>query len=217
MSILLERFLVLAVCLVSPHVAAASSPSKLETLTLFVKGATENMEVVREEVARLMEPAGFAVDWKKMSERKAGEDFAHLATVDFQGSCTVNAASPPAGSRSNVRSLASTAVVDGQVLPFSTVQCDALRQLLGPVLSQIRREDRPGVFGRAAARVLAHELFHMIAQTTTHGSRGVSKSCFGVSELTADRFEFDSVTVARMRPPVEAQTLELELEEFGGR
>jgi hypothetical protein len=116
----------------------------------------------------------------------------------------------------NVSSLASTAVVDGQVLPFSTVQCDALRSVLNPILTNVRRGDRPALFGRAAARVLAHELFHMLAQTTTHGTHGVSKSCFGVADLTSDSFEFDSATVAQMRPQA-PMPLDYDAEDIGGR
>ena len=140
----------------------------------------------------LMEPAGFAVEWKNMSERRAGEDYAHLATVDFKGGCAVNSANAPSNSAGDLRSLASTAVVDGQVLPFSTVNCDALRKVLGPALSSAPWSDRPAIFGRAAARVLAHELFHMLAQTKSHSVQGVSKACFGLSDLTAAQFRFDS-------------------------
>ena len=208
MSILLVRFLVFAVCLALPRLADASSPSKLETVTLFAKNAPESMNVLREEVARLMEPAGFTVEWKNMADRRVGEDFAHLVTVDFKGSCGVNSAAPPANSGSDVRSLASTAIVDGQVLPFSTVNCDALRKVLSPTLANARRDERPAVFGRAAARVLAHELFHMLAQTKSHGVHGVSKACFGVSDLTADRFDFDAGTLALLRPAVVVEAVE---------
>ena len=220
MSILLVRFLVFAVCLALPRLADATPPPKLETITLFAKSAPENIDVLRDEVARLMEPAGFTVDWKNMSERRIGEDFAHLVTVDFKGSCAVNSAAPPVSSATDLRSLASTAVVDGQVLPFSTVNCDALRKVLGPALSNTRRDERPAVFGRAAARVLAHELFHMLAQTKSHGVHGVSKACFGVTDLTAERFDFDSGTLALLRP-VQASPVSVwdfdELEDGGGR
>ena len=215
MSILLARFLVFAVCLALPQVSAATSASKLDTLTIFAKNAPEHMDALRDEVARLMESAGFAVEWRNMSERRAGEDFAHLATVDFRGSCAVHLATPPVGSAADMRSLASTAVVDGQVLPFSTVNCDALRRVLGPALTNARRDVRSAVFGRAAARVLAHELFHMLAQTKSHGVDGVSKACFGVADLTADRFGFDPATLAQMRPEQPPQSMEFNPDESG--
>jgi hypothetical protein len=185
--------------------ADARSPSEPQTLTIFFKGAPSGMSVVQAEVARLMEPAGFSVAWKQMSERRAGEDYAQLARIDFNGSCDVNTATPPSGPKVDGASLASTAVSDGQVLPFAVVQCDALRRVLNGTLSNTHRNVRQAVFGRAAARVLAHELFHMLAQTKGHGSRGVSKSCFGVADLTADGFHFDSQTVAQMRPPQQPQ------------
>src|SRR3712207_3633095 len=107
-KLLLERFLVFALCLALPHVAAASSPSKPDTLTLFFNGATENLDAVQEEVARLMEPAGFVVDWKPMADRRAGESFPYLVTVDFRGTCSARSAITVPGSTLGVRSLAST-------------------------------------------------------------------------------------------------------------
>jgi hypothetical protein len=173
------------------------------------------MDVLREEVARLMEPAGFTVEWRDISKRRAGEDFAHLATVDFRGTCSVTQAASPSASIPEVRSLASTAVVDGQVLPFSSVNCDALRKVLAPVFATAPRTDHPIVFGRAVARVLAHELFHMLAQTKSHGTHGVSKACFGIGDLTAERFNFDSGTLAQMRPQ-QPEPIEIYSEESSG-
>jgi hypothetical protein len=201
MSILLTRLLVLSACLVLPVMADTLSPSTNQTLTIFFKGAPSGMPVVQAEVARLMEPAGFSITWKDISERRAGEDYAQLARVDFRGNCDLNTDAPSTTSKVDGQSLASTAVSDGQVLPFAVVQCDALRRVMHGTLSNAHRALRQNLFGRAAARVLAHELFHMLAQTKTHGARGVSKSCFGVADLTAEGFNFDSETVAQMRPP----------------
>jgi hypothetical protein len=215
LSILLTRLLVFSACLVVPSLAETIPPSSRQTLTIFVKGAPSGMAVIRGEVARLMEPVGFDVEWKDFSDRRSGEDFAQLARVDFNGSCEVNTAPP---SRSTDASLASTAVSDGQVLPFAVVQCDTLRRVMNSALSSTPREVRQAMFGRAAARVLAHELFHMLAQTKSHGSHGVSKSCFAVKDLTAEGFRFDEQTVAQIRSQQTVSWFEETItDDFSGR
>lgn len=192
MSKLLLRFLVYSVCACFPSIAVAGSVS--EVLTIFVKGSSPSLTPARAEVARLMAPAGFQVEWKDISERRPGLDFARLVIVELRGNCAapVNLAVP---SSVDTRSLASTAIVDGKVLPFSTVQCDSLRKLMS------RTQAGPGLFGRAMGRVIAHEIYHMLAETRNHASEGVSKSCFSVNDLLAEDFSFDSATLAYLRPP----------------
>jgi len=43
-----------------------------------------------------------------------------------------------------------------------------------------------------ASRVLAHELYHTLANTTKHGSRAVGKSKYTVQDLLSPRFLFES-------------------------
>jgi len=199
MSKLLVRFLVYSVGLTLPLCAGAPVVPQPEPLTIFVKGQSEALDFMRAEVARLLEPTGLSVEWKRMSERRAGEDFARLVTVELRGQCSAMLSGPRDGA-TDVRALASTAIVDGRVLPFSAVQCDSLRRVLSPVLAASRRELWPALMGRAMGRVFAHELFHMLAQTKTHHAAGVSKPCFTVSDLTSEHFAFDSVSVAQLRP-----------------
>lgn len=192
MSTLLVRFLVYSACLALPICAA-------DTLTVFVKGTSEALGPMRAEVARLMEPTGLNIEWKDLSDRKAGEDFARLVNVELRGQCIATLGTSVNG---DVRSLASTAVVDGRVLPFSAIECDRLRKVLSPTLMSAKRELWVDILGRAMGRVFAHELFHMLAQTKTHHSAGVSKSCFSVADLISDRFSFDALTVAQLRPAI---------------
>src|SRR5436190_1790701 len=77
---------------------------------------------------------------------------------------------------------------------------NAMRKVLAPAFVTSKRESWNQTMGRAMGRVFTHELFHMLAQSKAHHNAGVSKSCFSVADLTSDRFAFDSVTVAQLRP-----------------
>jgi hypothetical protein len=167
-------------------------PCSAETLTIFTSGTAEPADAVRAEVGRLLEPAGYTVEWKNMSDRKVGEDFANLIVVRYQGACDPKIAPPPGLA---ARPLASTVVTDGRVLPFATIDCDAIRSVMGPA-------SRPTHFARAVARVLAHEVYHMVARSKSHAHAGVSKACFGAADLIAEDFAFDRTSLAQMRPVV---------------
>jgi len=43
------------------------------------------------------------------------------------------------------------------------------------------------VFGRAIARVLAHELYHVLARTESHAAKGVAQRALSGSDLAADQ------------------------------
>ena len=70
-----------------------------------------------------------------------------------------------------------------QVTP--EVDCDRLRTVLR---SDLEGRDASGwslMFGRALGRVLAHEMYHVLAHTAKHGRTGVTKGALSARELTA--------------------------------
>src|ERR1035438_8030819 len=53
-------------------------------------------------------------------------------------------------------------------------------------------EDREEKYGRPLGRVLAHELYHIFADTMCHGSNGVAKKSYGGQDLLSNAFRFQS-------------------------
>ena len=45
------------------------------------------------------------------------------------------------------------------------------------------------LLGRAMGRVLAHELYHIVADTAEHGDNGVAQSSLSARELTSGQME----------------------------
>jgi len=102
-----------------------------------------------------------------------------------------------------------THVSDGQILPFTDVSCDRVRDFAQSGLLSYRAEERPEKYGRALGRVLAHELYHIFANTMHHGSGGVSKESYSVQDLLADDFLFQAkesrmLRVSRPKPAMVA-------------
>jgi hypothetical protein len=147
----------------------------------------EVAEGLQEEVDALMEPVGMHLEWRSLEKVTGSEISAELAVVKFQGKCdseglTMKSDRPAA--------LGWTHVSDGIILPFADVDCDRIRSFVQKELLFQRVADRPAIFARAVARVVAHELFHIFTQTAHHSAEGVGKSAFTVQELLGEEFQF---------------------------
>src|SRR5262249_23967961 len=89
----------------------------------------ESNAVMREELQRLVAPAGLEIVWKRMIDRSAGENFDLVAVTSFVGPCTLNKSSAPVTATAG--SLADTSISDGHILPFFRVDCTRLIAILG--------------------------------------------------------------------------------------
>jgi hypothetical protein len=148
---------------------------------------------MKRELAALMKTAGYRVQWGDESADSV------LTVVELNGTCTMPAGFDAAHGASTGVSLATTNVTDGQVLPFSAVNCAALTRSLAPALLKDAGAQRDFLYGRAMARVVAHELYHILMRTTEHSRSGVARSCFSTDDLLTERFEFESSVLAQMR------------------
>jgi len=206
-----------AFSLISIPVAQAfpdTSGSANRTLLVYVdagaNGPAPTLPVMRREAEKLMRTAGYRLEWRELHARNR-EAAPDLAVVSLSGACAlpaVPATSAVALSDDAALRLASTMVSDGVVLPFSRIDCPALTNLLAPALAREAPGQRTYYYGRAMGRLLAHELYHVLAQTRDHAENGVGKPCFTAADLVSDRFEFESVALARLRRAVPADPVE---------
>src|SRR5690349_17817205 len=143
---------------------------------------------LQDELETIMAPIGLRFEWRSLAKVQGNEVAVELAVITFKGHCDVNGM---LARSSNPGALGWTHVSDGVILPFSDVDCDRIRQFIQKDILQEPAEDRDGMFGRAIARVLAHELYHIFANTEKHGSCGVGKSAYSVRELLSDDFVFE--------------------------
>ena len=146
------------------------------------------LDALQEEVASIMAPIGLSFEWRDLG-KGSHEVSAELAVVTFVGRC--DAVGLTTSSRLE-GPLGWTHVSDGQILPFTDISCDRIRQLTQVGLLAFRGEDRAAKYGRALGRVLAHELYHIFANTTRHGSVGVAKESYNMQDLLADDFQFQA-------------------------
>ncbi len=165
-------------------------------LVVYLKAAPGQPAVtvnyMKRELASLMRTAGYRVLWGKDSASR------NLVVVQLDGVCSLPAGydAPPLPSAS---ALASTNVTGGRVLPFAQVNCGALSRSLAPALSGAAATERDYLYGRAMARVIAHEFYHILMRTPLHSRYGVTQSRFSPEELVSGHFPFEGAVAARMR------------------
>jgi hypothetical protein len=75
-----------------------------------------------------------------------------------------------------------------------------LSRLVGPSIADEPDALRDYIYGRALARLLAHELYHVLVQTTAHAQAGVAKAQLTAAELLANRFQFEGSALGFSRP-----------------
>jgi hypothetical protein len=185
---LVSIVLVVSAC----YAGGAPPPPQMAPISLFMQNQNappEVLEALQAEVASILAPAGFRFEWYELSAAKMAGTSVELAVVTFQGRCDTNTllrfpAMP-------IKPLGFTSVTDGEILPFTTVDCDGTRNFLAATLMRFPASERPAAFGRALGRVLAHELYHIFAKTQHHGRTGVAKEAYTVFDLMADEFELE--------------------------
>jgi hypothetical protein len=169
-------------------------------LTLDPNQAAAPLENMKRELSGIMESAGYRVVFNDVSAPDPRGQYSVLAVLELHGTCGM-----PAGNYRLERSVASgaslaeTAVSSGVVLPFSHINCAVLTRLIGPVLADEVRAQRDYFYGRAMARIAAHELYHVMMGTRAHSHEGVAKASFSVNDLLDERFDFDRIALARLR------------------
>jgi hypothetical protein len=131
------------------------------------------------------------------SDIKPGDLFERVAVVKLKGGCELNREIP-----SFQRGpLGMVQRIDGTILPFIDVYCGRVHDMVREDLRVDEKPERSRKFGRALARVIAHELYHVFSQTVDHTKSGLTKAAFTASDLLADRLIFDQERVYMMLHP----------------
>jgi hypothetical protein len=180
---------VLVVCALAAMPIMASG--ELPVLRLYADFQQEPPEAVRQaigaELDNILSTVGISVEWRTLRHHPSSEVAPIVAVIRFKGLC--DASIEPLHTRSAV--LGITHTTDGGVIPFSDINCESIRSYLYHDLKSVRQPDRQRAFGQAVARVLAHELYHILAKTMQHGSSGLAKADFTKKELLSRSFRFN--------------------------
>lgn len=174
-----------------------TTPADLTVLVEYPgRGRPPGLSIVQKEIQRLLAPLGMRVEmqWYRRGDTVGVRRMIVVATL--RGDC-VSAMDGPLPA--NARILGWTHITEGQVLPFVEVDCDRVRAVIRRGLGLAQRPLGALVFAQAVARVMAHEIFHVVARTGWHAQRGVAKPMLDCGDLTDSSNSFDDKALDQMR------------------
>ncbi len=150
-----------------------------------------SLQLIQHELDRILAPVRLNVHLRVKSELPRAPQFSDLVLFKMKGRCSMDAL--PIGALSDERGpLAMTYSVDGGLLPFGEVQCDRVRQSLQRALGRANPATHQTAFSIALARVIAHEMYHMITNSSTHTKEGVTKESLSGRELSQEPMYYPS-------------------------
>lgn len=176
-----------------------STPAAVTVLLDFEQThSTAPLSAMRRELQKIMGAAGVSVDVQLKSETAEHEQFSRLVFFKMKGACTMNAL--PVGALSDERGpLAMTYTSDGKLLPFGEVECDRVRESVERTLGRGDPEGQQLAYGTALARVMAHEIYHMIANSKGHTKDGATRESLSSRELIRRQLPLGSKAEAQVR------------------
>jgi len=166
--------------------------------------SAEIQDALQDEIETIMSPAGLHFEWRDLAGSRSSTAV-ELVVVTFKGQCDLRSLQPVGVLPG---ALGWTHVSNGVVLPFSDVDCTAVRDFLQKDLLSRPAPIRQEIYGRALGRVLAHELYHVLAATSNHSGCGVAKAGYTVDDLVSPVFVFESAALRTLLQSKSHQILE---------
>ena len=160
------------------------------------------LEVMERAVEDLLRPAGISVAWRWTGQNSGREVFSRLAVLRFKGRCEVKSpiAASNFGTLGETTALASTLVSGGRVLPYTEVECNEVRKALAYISQGANLAERQKAFGEALGRVVAHEVYHILATRVEHAGEGIAQASELLSDLVSSRnLNFDESATRAIR------------------
>jgi hypothetical protein len=154
-----------------------------------------SVQQMKRETEEIFKNAGVHLDWLRREELGRGS-YENLVMVHFKGKCILDPV-PILYDERGPYAFAYNS--DGDVLPFSEVECDHLAASVHSAMwgDDFARSDY--LMGRALGRVLAHELVHILTRSSVHGDQGVTQATFSGRELIGAPLRLSRTDVERLR------------------
>ena len=184
-------------------VLAASEPAVLTIVFQFDGPSSDkSADEMRRELGSIMQDSGIRIEWRDHKRIGQSESFPNLMVVNFRGKCRMD---PVPYLYDERGPLAFTYGTDGAILPFSEIECDHVRSTLQSAMhgGDYARSDL--LFGRALGRVLAHELYHVLAATHSHAQYGVARRALSGSDLISDELRLTPSELQRIHPSADSR------------
>lgn len=193
----------LLICLLATIGALSVARAANVTVAIDFNGphSDRSVQQMKRETADIFKNSGVRLDWRDRSDI-GHSSYENLVVVHFKGKCVLDPVPILYDERGP---FAFTYNSDGDVLPFSEVECD---KVTASVKSSLLGDDfaRPDyVMGRALGRVVAHELVHILTRSAAHGLDGIEQRALSGRELIGAPLRLSRADLDRLRRVVTAK------------
>jgi hypothetical protein len=190
--------------LASAGLLCASSNPDLRPVTVVMDftgvRSAASLNALRTELQTILADSHLQIDLQLRSNWADAPVSGDLVLFKMKGYCTMNAI--PIGALSDERGpLAMTHVVDGELLPFGEVECDRVRTALQRTVGRSNPEAHQVEYGVALARVMAHEIYHMLAKSAAHTREGITKEALSSAELSREPLRLSPAAQTALQDP----------------
>ena len=160
-----------------------------------------SVQQMKRETEDIFKSAGVHLEWRRRGDVGLAS-YENLVVVHFKGKCVLEPVPILYDERGPFAFAYNS---DGEVLPFSEVECD---RLTASVHSAMRGDDfaRPNyLMGRALGRVVAHELVHILTRSASHSREGVTQAALSGPELIGAPLRLSRGDLDRLRRAVDGK------------
>ena len=131
---------------------------------------TAAVEWMREETARVFSEAGVTFLWRPVNQLNIMPAGAVRVRLQVHGDCRIE---PNALTAAEGGPMGWVESQEGVIRPLIDVDCDSISAMVWEHRGTFPRPLVVRAFGRALGRVLAHELYHYVTQSTAHSASGI--------------------------------------------
>lgn len=162
------------------------------------------LHAMEREVGAMLDATGAAFSWLT-KKNTPPQTFDQVAVMHFRGNCRIEKVGFPVEDTGQAMTLGATDVISGHVTSYSSVECDHIKTCIAGLIEDSCARDRETAFSRALGRVVAHELYHILASTKEHTHSGVAKAIQTPFDLIRENYQFDRQALLRLRDRLLAQ------------
>jgi hypothetical protein len=161
------------------------------------QSTSEVVNSLRSETAAVLRDSGLMLEWPTVAESSSRQDLGEVVVFKMRGKCIMDSF-PPVPDELGLP-LAITHSSDGEILSFGAVDCDRVRSVLKGTMVGRDYARGDSLLGRALGRVMAHEMYHMLARTSAHAGEGVTRECLSAKELIRERLMLSDKSLRAIR------------------
>jgi hypothetical protein len=197
----LENVMSFRAVIIAGTLLLAHSPA-VDAEDIFVLAAfdrapdTAAFEWMQQETARVFSDAGLTFSWRPGNQLNIVPLSTRRVTLQVHGDCRIEPSVVPTAENGPMGWIDSQ---DGELRPFIDLDCDRISAMVWQNRGTLPLPLVVRAFGLAMGRVLAHEVYHYITQSTAHRASDIFRHSMTSRDLMLPDVRFEPAEIEALR------------------